>query len=166
MRKCLILAFALTSFPLCARAVQAIPDDCWFGAMNPDKATHGQLVASGPVTQWRVGTSLTFYPTKEDDEQLNALIDKGQTGTFDTSRPITVVPTWISGPEPGDKDSGEDKDIEVTIKYRDAQGETGIISLSYWTPMSGKETASSDDQRESIARIDQQLHDAVCRGIP
>jgi hypothetical protein len=34
---------------------------------------------------------------------------------FDTSRPITVIPTWISGPEPGDEDSGEDKSIEITM---------------------------------------------------
>jgi len=134
--------------------------------MAPDKAPHGQLVASGPVSQWRVGMSLVLYPTKEDYAQINALAEKGQTGTFDTSHPITVIPTWISGPEPGDKDSDEDKNIQVMMKYRNARGETGIIDLTYWTPMSGRETALSPDQQESIAQVDQQLHDMSCRGIP
>ena len=72
-----------------------------------------------------------LYPTKENYAALNALTEKGQTGTFDTSRPITVIPTWLSGPEPGDKSSGEDKTIEITMKYRNAQGETGAIVLTY-----------------------------------
>ena len=83
--------------------------------------------------------SLVMYPTKENYEQITALAERGQTGIFDTSRPITVIPTWISGPEPGDKDSGEDKSIEITMQYRTAQGETGKIVLTYWTPMSGRE---------------------------
>ena len=110
--------------------------------------------------------SLVLYPTKEDYAQLNALAEKGQTGTYDVSQPITVIPTWISGPEPGDKDSGEDKDILVMMKYRNAQGETGTIDLTYWTPMPSHEATLSRDQQESIAWADQQLHDMVCRGVP
>jgi hypothetical protein len=41
----------------------SVPNDCWFGVMAPDKAPHGQLVATGPVAQWRVGMSLVVYPT-------------------------------------------------------------------------------------------------------
>ena len=166
MRKHLILASALTLFPLYAHAVSSIPNDCWFGVMAPDRAPHGRHVASGPVAQWRVGMSLVLYPTKEDYAQLNVLAEKGQTGTFDTSRPITAIPTWISGPEPGDKDSDEDKSIQVMMKYRNAQGETGIINLTYWTPMSGQETSLPPDQQELIAQLNQQLHDMTCRGIP
>jgi hypothetical protein len=51
--------------------------------MAPDKAPHGQLVATGPVAQCRLGMSLIVYPTKEDYEQITALAEKGQTGTFD-----------------------------------------------------------------------------------
>ena len=51
--------------------------------MAPDGAPHGQLVASGPVAQWRVGMSVVLYPTKEDYAQLNALAEKGQTGTYE-----------------------------------------------------------------------------------
>ena|ERR1700676_829577 len=166
MRKHLILASALTLFPLDADAASSIPNDCWFGVMAPDRAPHGQLVASGPVAQWRVGTSFVLYSTKEDYAQLNVLAEKGQTGTFDTSRPITVIPTWISGPEPDDKDSDEDKSIQVMMKYRNAQGETRTIALTYWTPMSGQETSLPPDQQESIAQMNQQLHDMTCRGIP
>ena len=110
--------------------------------------------------------SLVVYPTKENYEQITALAEKGQTGTFDTSRPITVIPTWISGPEPGDKDSGDDKSIEITMQYRTAQGETGNILLTYWTPTSGLESSLPPDQRATIAQLDQQLHDMSCRGIP
>ncbi|MGP0010928.1 MAG: hypothetical protein ACLPIG_19880 [Methylocella sp.] len=166
MRKHLIFVSALTLFPLYAQATSSIPNDCWFGVMAPEKAPHGQLVASGPVAQWRVGMPLVLYPTKEDYAQISALAEKGQTGTFDTSRPITVVPTWISGPEPGDKESGEDKSIQVMITYRNAQGDTGIVDLTYWTPMSGQETSLPPDQKESIAELDQQSHDISCRGIP
>jgi hypothetical protein len=166
MRRHLILASALTLFPLYAHAASSIPNDCWFGVMARDKAPHGQLVASGPVAQWRVGMPLVLYPTKEDYAQLNVLVEKGQTGTFDTSHPITVIPMWISGPEPGDKDSGEGKSIQVMMKYRNAQGETGVITLTYWTPMSGHETSLRPDQQESFAQLDQQLHDMSCRGIP
>jgi hypothetical protein len=135
--------------------------------MAPDKAPHGQLVATGPVAQWRVGTPVVVYPIKETYEQINALMEKGQTGTFDTSRPITVIPTWISGPEPGDKDSADEaKSIEITMQYRTAQGETGTIMLTYWTLMSGRESSWPPDQRATIAQIDQQLHDMTCRGIP
>src|ERR1700730_16882939 len=130
----LILAFALLLFPLPAQAAPSIPNDCWSGVMAPEKAAHGQLVATGPVAQWRVGMSLVVYTTKENYEQVTALAEKGQTGTFDTSRPITVIPTLISGPEPGDKDSDEDKSIEITMQYRTAKGETGKILLTYWTP--------------------------------
>jgi hypothetical protein len=163
------LAAALFTFFTVTAPTQAaplIPNDCWFGVMAPDKASHGQLVATGPVAQWRVGMSLVVYPTKENYEQITALAKKGQTGTFDTSRPITVIPTWISGPEPGDQKSGEDKSIEIMMQYRTAQGETGNILLTYWTPMSGRESSLSPDQRATIARLDQYLHDTVCRGIP
>ena len=134
--------------------------------MAPDKAPHGQLVATGPVAQWRVGMSLVVYPTKENYEQITALGEKGQTGTFDTSRPITVIPTWISGPEPGDEDSGEDKSIQILIQYRTAQGETGNITLTYWKPMSEEETSLPPDRQTTVAQVDQQLHDMNCRGIP
>ena len=154
--------------------------------MGPDKAQTAQLVATGPVAQWRVGMSLVVYPTKENDEEITALYEKGQTGTFDTSRPITVIPTWISGPEPGDKDSGvvllpkaraqlsaeeiahieEHRSIEITMEYRTAQDETGTILLTYWTPMSGRESSLPPDQRTSNAQFDQQFHDMSCRGIP
>jgi hypothetical protein len=83
-----------------------------------------------------------------------------------TSRPITVVPTWISGPEPGDKNSGEDKSIEITMQYRTDQGETGTILLTYWTPMSGRESSLPPDQRATIAQLDQLSHDISCPGIP
>jgi len=92
---------------------------------------------------------------------------KEQTATFDTSRPITIVPTWISGPEPGDKDNADEaKSIEITMQYRTAQGETGTIMLTYWTPMSGHETSLPPDQRATIAQFDQQSHDMSCQGIP
>jgi len=162
-----IFASALLLFPLHAQAAPSVADDCWFGVMGPDKAPHGQLVATGSVAQWRVGMSFVVYPTKENYEPITALAEKGQTGTFDTSRPITVIPTWISGPEPGDKDSDEDKSIEITMHYRTAQGETGTIFLTYWTPMSGQwESLLSPDQRAIIAQLDQQSHDVSCRGIP
>ncbi len=162
----LILASALLLFPLPAQAAPSIPNDCWFGAMAPEKAPHGQLVATGPVAQWRVGMSFVVYPTKENYEQIMALAEKGQSGTFDTSRPITVTPTWISGPEPGDKDSGEDKSIEIMMQYRTDKGETGTIFLTYWTPRSGRESSLPPDQRAIFAQVDQQSHDTFCRGIP
>ena len=162
MRKHLIFAVVTLLLPS-AQAASTVPNDCWSGVMAPENASHGQLVATGPVAQWRVGVPVILYPTKEDYAQVSALAEKGQTGTFDTSRPITVVPTWISGPEPGDKDSGEDKSIQVMLQYRNAQGETGVVSLTYWTPMSAK---LPPDQKASIAEIDQQLHDMTCRGIP
>ena len=157
---------AALAVALMTGAAPSVPNDCWSGVMTPDKAPHGQLVATGPVAQWRVGMSLVLYPTKEDYAQITALAEKGQTVTFDTSRPITVIPTWISGPEPGDKDSGEDKSIEITMQYRTAQGETGTILLSQWTPMSGRETSLPPDQQATIAEYDQQSHDMSCRGIP
>jgi hypothetical protein len=161
-----ILVTALLLFPLHAQAAPPVPNDCWFGVMAQDKTPHGQLVATGPVAQWRVGSSLVVYPTKENYEQIAALGEKGQTGTFDTSRPIAVVLTWISGPEPDDKDSGEDKNIEITMKYHTVQGETGTILLTYWTPMSGQGSLLPPDQRATIALADQLSHDMTCRGIP
>jgi hypothetical protein len=158
--------FAFFSMAAPAQAAPSVPNDCWFGVMAPDKAPHGQLVATGPVAQWRVGMLLVVYPTKENYEQITALAEKGQTGTFDTSRPITVIPTWISGPEPGDKNSDEEKSIEITMQYRTAQGETGTILLTYWTPMSGRESSLPPDQRATIAQADRHLHDTSCRGIP
>jgi hypothetical protein len=131
--------------------------DCWFGAMAPNKAPHGQLVATGPISQWRVGMSLVVYPTKENYDEIAGLAEKGQPATSDTSRPITIIPTWISGPEPGDKESGEDKSIEIMMRYRTVQGETGTIVLTYWTPMSPKEASLPPDQRATIAQIDQQV---------
>jgi hypothetical protein len=160
------LASALLLFSLHAHAASSLPNDCWSGVMTTEKAQHGQLVATGPVAQWRVGMLLVVYPTKEDFDQITALAEKGQTGTFDTSRPITVIPTWISGLEPGDRDSGEDKSIEITMQYRTDQGETGNMLLTYWTPMSGRESSLPPDQRAAIAQVDQQLHDTNCRGIP
>jgi hypothetical protein len=182
----LIFASALLLFPLCAEAAPSVPNDCWFGVMAADKAPHGQLVATGPVAQWRVGSPVVVYPTKETYEQINALMEKGETGTYDTSQPITVIPTWISGPEPGDKDSGvvllpkaraqlsaeeiahieEHRSIEITMEYRTAEGETGTIMLTYWTPMSGRYPSLPPDQQAGIAQFDQQMHDVSCRGIP
>jgi hypothetical protein len=162
----LIFASTLILF-LRVQAAPSVPNDCWFGVMAPDKAPHGQLVATGPVAQWRVGMSLVVYPTKENYEQTMALAEKGQRGTFDTSRPITVIPTWISGPEPGDKDSGEDTSIEITMQYRTAQGETGAIILTYWTPMSSRYSSLPPDQQAFLStEVDQRVHDLVCRGIP
>ena len=158
--------FAFFTTTALAQSAPSVPSDCWFGVMAPNKAPHGQLVATGPVTQWRVGMPLVVYPTKENYEQITALAEKGQTGTFDTSRPITVIPTLISGPEPGDKNSGEDKSIEIMMQYRTAQGETGKIVLTYWTPMSARVSSLPPDQRATIAQFDQQLHDISCRGIP
>jgi len=162
----LIFASVLLLFPLHTQAAPSVPNDCWFGVMAPDKAPHGQPVATGPVAQWRVGMSLVVYLTKKNYEQITALAEKGQTSTYDTSQPIMVIPTWISGPEPGDKDSGEDKSIEITMQYRTPQGETGTILLTYWTPMSGRASSLPPDQRATIAQADQQLHDMSCRGIP
>jgi oligopeptide transport system ATP-binding protein len=34
--------------------------------MGPDNAPHGQLVATGPVAQWRAGVPLVLYSTKGD----------------------------------------------------------------------------------------------------
>jgi hypothetical protein len=158
--------FAVVAVTAHAQAAPSVPSDCWFGVMAPDKAPHGQLVTTGFVAQWRVRMSLVVYPTKENYEQITVLAEKGQTGTFGTSQPITVIPTWISGPEPGDKDSGEDKSIEFRMKYRTSQGETGTILLTYRTPMSGRESSLPPDQRATIAHADQQLHDMNCRGIP
>jgi hypothetical protein len=161
-----IFTSVLLLFALHAQAAPSVPNDCWSGVMTPDKAPHGQFVATGPVAQWRVGMSLVVYPTKENYQQITALAEKGQTGTFDTSRPTTVIPTWISGPEPGDKDSDEDTSIEIMMQYRTAQGETGTLSMTYWTPMSGRESSLPPDQRATIAQFDQQWHDMSCRGIP
>jgi hypothetical protein len=86
---------AALAVALMTGAAPSVPNDCWSGVMTPDKAPHGQLVATGPVAQWRVGVPLVVYPTKENYEQITALAEKGQTGTFDMSRPITVIPTWI-----------------------------------------------------------------------
>lgn len=162
----MIFAFALSLSPPCAHAASSIPNDCWFGVLTPDKALHGALVATGPVAQWRVGMSLVLYSTKEDDAQINVLAEKGQTATFDTSHPINVIPTWISGPKPGDKSSSEDQSIELTMTYRNAQGEFGNILLTYWTPMSNKQKELPSDQQEFFTQMDQQLHDMICRNIP
>jgi hypothetical protein len=110
--------------------------------------------------------SLVLYQTRENYDQLMALSEKGQTGTFDSSRALTVIPTWISGPEPGDKESGEDGAIQVMLKFRNTQGENGTIALTYWGPISGRETSLSLDQQDAIARFDQQSHDMNCRGVP
>jgi hypothetical protein len=72
-----IFASALLLFPLHAQAAPPIPNDCWFGVMARDKAPHGQLVATGPVVQCRLGMSLVVYPTKENYEQITALAEKG-----------------------------------------------------------------------------------------
>ena len=74
----LLVASALLLFPLHAQAAPSVPNDCWFGVMASDKAPHRQLVATGPVAQWRVGMSLVVYPTKENYEQITALSEKGQ----------------------------------------------------------------------------------------
>jgi hypothetical protein len=110
--------------------------------MAADKAPHGKLIATGPVTQWRVGAPLVVYPTIEDYAQIETLMKQGKTGTYDIAHPITILPTWISGPQPGDKDNPDEADnIEVSLKYRTAQGETGSALLTYWTPMSGIDTS-------------------------
>jgi hypothetical protein len=163
----LILASALLLLPLHAEAETSVPNDCWSGVMAPDKGP-GEYVATGPVAQWRVGTSLVVYSTKESPEEVADLLEKGQAGTFDTSRPIAVVPTWITGPEPV---SGGEPDeagrIRVLMLYRTAQGETGTISLTYWTPMSNQYfSLLLSDQQATMAQVDQQAHDLLCRGVP
>src|ERR1700760_1771669 len=106
---------AALAVALMTGAAPSVPNDCWSGVMTPDKAPHGQLVATGPVAQWRVGVPLVLYSTVED---IEALANQGKTGTFDITHPITVVPTWISGPEPGDKNNPDEaKSIEVTLTY-------------------------------------------------
>jgi hypothetical protein len=165
MRTHLIFAL-LALLPPSAQVTSTIPNDCWFGVLVSEQTHHGQLVATGPVTEWRVGVPVVLYPTKEDYAQINAFAEKGQMGTFDTSRPMTVVPTWISGPGPGDRESGEDKSIRVMMQYRNAECETGVVDLTYWTSTSGKVTSLLPDQTALIAEIDQQLHDMSCRGIP
>jgi hypothetical protein len=50
--------FACFTMTVPAQAAPSVPNDCWFGVMTPDKAPHGQPVATGPVAQWRVGMSL------------------------------------------------------------------------------------------------------------
>jgi hypothetical protein len=52
------------------------------------------------------------------------------------------------------------------MQYRNAQGDTGTIYLTYGTPMSGQEISLRPDQQEVIARLNQQSHDMACRGIP
>ena len=143
------------------------PNDCWFGVMGADSPVHGRLVATGPVLQWRIGTPIVVYSTIEDDAQIEALAELGNTGTFDTAHPITVIPTWISGPEPGDKDNpDEEKNIEVTLQYRTTQGATGTILLTNWTPMSGKYASLPPHQQAFFIEDDWVLHDMLCRGIP
>ena len=162
----LILAGALL-MTVEARAASMVPNDCWSGVMAADKATHGRLIATGPVTQWRVGTPVVVYSTIEDYTQIQALADQGKTGTFDIAHPITVIPTWISGPESGDKNNpDEQKNIEVTLTYHTTEGETGTIMLTYWTPMGGKYTSLPREQQEFIIEQDRVMHDSSCRGIP
>ncbi|HEY5067964.1 MAG TPA: hypothetical protein VIJ04_24450 [Xanthobacteraceae bacterium] len=149
-----------------AQAAPTVPNDCWSGVMAADKAAHGRFIATGAVTQWRVGMPLVVYLTIENLAQIDELMKQGKTGTFDTAHPISVIPTWISGPEPGDKDSDEDKSIEVSLKYRTTQGETGTMLLTYWTPMAGGYTSLPKDQQTAANEFDWQMHDFQCRGIP
>jgi hypothetical protein len=142
MPKHLTIAAALLMTAEAHAAPSSVPNDCWSGVMTADNAAHGRLVATGPVTQWRVGTPLVLYSTLEDYAQIEALAKEGKTGTFDIVHPITVIPTWMSGPEPGDKDNPDEaENIEVTLKYRTPQGETGNILLTYWTPIGGKDAS-------------------------
>ena len=73
----LIFASMLLLLSLHAHAAPSIPNDCWSGVMAHVKAPHGQLVATGPVAQWRVGMSLVVCPIKENYEQITALAEKG-----------------------------------------------------------------------------------------
>jgi hypothetical protein len=52
------------------------------------------------------------------------------------------------------------------LKYRNAQGETGSVLLTYWSPTSDQYDALTPDQKATMAEIDRQNHDAMCRGIP
>jgi hypothetical protein len=52
------------------------------------------------------------------------------------------------------------------MEYRTAQGETGTIALTYWTPTSGRVSSLLPDQQATIALIDQRMHDMSCKGIP
>jgi hypothetical protein len=108
---------------------------------------------------------LVLYPSSESEAEVEALTSQGKTPTFDTAHPIPVVPTAISGPEPGNKDSGEQKTIEVMLSYRTAQGETGTINLEFWTPA---EPAASltPEQRAMLVKQNWRLHDMGCRGVP
>jgi hypothetical protein len=166
MLKYLILAATMV-MSVDTQPSSTLPNDCWSGVMTADNASHGLFVATGPVTQWRVGMRLVVYPTIEDYAQIETLMKQGKTGTYDFAHPIAVIPTWISGPEPGDKNnSDEANEIEVSLKYRTTQGETGTILLTYWTPMSGKGTSLPPDQLAAIIKEDWELHDLSCRGIP
>ncbi len=145
----------------------APPNDCWFGVMGADSPAHGRLVATGPVAQWRVGAPVVFYATIEDEAQINALAEQGKTGTFDTTHPITVIPIEIFAPEPGDKDNQDEaKSIEITLKYRTTQGETGSIFATYWTPAAGNYTSLPPEQQATMIQVDWMQHDTLCRGIP
>lgn len=150
-----------------AHAASSVPNDCWSGVMAADKAAQGRFVATGPVTQWRVGTPIVVYPTIEILAQIDELMKQGKTPTYNTAHPIMIIPTWISGPEPGDQDNSDEKDeIEVTLQYRTAQGETGTMLLTYWTPISGKDASLRPDQKAAIIESDWLSHDELCRGIP
>jgi hypothetical protein len=135
--------------------------------MAADNPAHGRLIATGPVQQWRVGTPIVVYSTIEDDAQIKTLAEQRKSGTYDTAHPITVIPTFISGPEPGDKDNPDEaKNIEVTLQYRTVQGTTGKMLLTYWTPLSGKDASLPPDQQATIIATDWVAHDGLCRGIP
>ena len=160
------LVFVSMIYPLQAHAGPSLPNDCWSGVMLPENGPHGQLVARGPIAQWRVGVPVVFYPTKESFEQINELMQKGLTPSYDTSRPIEIIPTWIAGPEPSDKASKEDQSIQIMMRYRTSQHETGIISLTFWTPKSNGTSELPLDQQAVFEHVDWLSHDTTCRGIP
>lgn len=161
-----LYSLLLMCVPAVSNSAQPVPNDCWSGVMVPERAARGRLVATGPVAQWRVGTTLIVYPTKESPEQIDDLVKLGRAGTFDTLQPISIIPTWISGPEPGKMNINGTANLEVTIKYRTDSGETGSMLLTYWSPISSRYTSLSASQQEAIALIDQQMHDLMCKGIP
>lgn len=158
MRPQLVLLCLLNWMSLCAQAAPAMPNDCWFGTMSPGGASHGMLVATGPVSQWRVGMPLIVYPSITNSL---AVAEKGESPTFDIHHSIQVVPTWVSGPDVGE----QNKSIEATVDYRDDKGSTGIISLTLWSPTIFP-ASTGDATQASVISMNQMLHDISCKGLP
>ena len=46
------------------------------------------------------------------------------------------------------------------------QGKTGVITMSYWHPISGREVTLETTQNPWASEVNQLLHDISCGGIP